>query len=136
MDSTLSSYKIRRKAEAATIIQMLRKRTTRNVPLAIFNLTLAHFFIYQTVCFGAKPIGMHDYVPVHGLVTLALALFFVYAASVNLFVRASDRVLLLLTEEIFKHDSEAQVITMLNTVQNSHAKRKVEAVGGNGGQAP
>jgi len=128
MDSNLSSSKIRRKAEAATIIEMLRKRTTRNVPLAIFNLTFALFFIFQTVSIGTRQIGSHDFVPVQGLVTLALALIFVYATSVNLFVRTSDRVLLILTEEIFKHDSEAQVLTMLNTVHTSHAKRKVEQV--------
>ena len=124
MNSTDSSFKIRRKAEASTMIEMLRKRTTRNVPLAGFYLTLALYFLFATYSIGTTRIGQDNFVPVRGHVTLALALCFIYAASMKLFVRTSDKVLKLLTEEVFKDDSEARVLTMFDKVQASHARRQ------------
>ena len=95
------------------MIEILRKRTTRNVPLAGFYLTIALYLLGMTYGFGTVRIGYHNFVPVSGLVSLALALCFIYMASVKLFVRTTDKVLKLLTEEMFKDDTEASILTMM-----------------------
>jgi hypothetical protein len=125
VDSLLGSCEVRRKAEVAAMIRILRKRTTRNVPLGVFCLFFALFFLAMTYGYTTT-IEYRNFIPVDGLVTLALALCSIYAASLCLIVRTSDKVLKHVMEEMFSDDGEAIFPKKLNGVKAALPKKQVE----------
>jgi len=125
VDPLLGSSEVRRKAEVAAMIRILRKRTTRNVPLGVFYLFFALFFLAMTYGYTTT-IEYRNFIPVDGLVTLALALCSIYAASLCLIVRTSDKALKHVMEEMFSDDGEARFPQKLNGVKADLPKKQVE----------
>jgi hypothetical protein len=59
----------------------------------------------MTYLIGTTTIGNRDFIPVAGLVHLAIAICFLYAGTTKLFVRTTDKVLYLLIEELVNRDA-------------------------------
>jgi len=117
----ITSVDARHKLEAAEVADALRRRTTRNFPLAGFYLTLAVYFVIATYSIGTVKIGSHHFVPVGGLVTFGLGLVFMYAAARKLFVRTSDKAVKVLIAALMDADIKA-VATKPGDTQAAHQK--------------
>jgi len=124
MQTKITSTTIRRKVEVPAMIEYLRNRTSRNVALAGFHFTIALYFLVVTHNIGTTTIGSHDYIPVSGLLTLSLALCFIYAGSAKLYVRTTDKVLKLLIEEMFPDDAESSLLAHLSEVQKAQRNKQ------------
>ena len=98
---------MRYKAEAAEMVDALHRRATRNVPLAGIYLTIGLIFLVFACDIGTVKISRHQFIPVSGLVTLALAFCFIYAAARRLFVRTSDKAIKVLIEALLNNDADS-----------------------------